>query len=173
MTMRGLGHKSAAFGPQPRGGVMFILTQVSSMKTRRAGSMLAWRAFQRSRLRATSGRSCSLANTIFFKTQTLFANESPNRTPVSLDPALCEFARQAAGRERARLKPLTQPRGDLPDSMRGLRPPIGAGEIEPVSRFRFAHFGTQDGSMPNALPISRIVSPVANRAMAGSRKSSE
>jgi hypothetical protein len=57
--------------------------------------------------------------------------------------------------------------------VRGLRPPIGAGATEPVSRFRFTHFGTQDGSIPNASPIARIVSPAAKRANARSRKSSE
>jgi hypothetical protein len=60
-----------------------------------------------------------------------------------------------------------------PESVRGLRPPIGADAIEPVSRRRFTHFGTQDGSMPNALPIDRIVSPASNRAKARSRRSSE
>ena len=39
------------------------------------------------------------------------------------------------------------------------RPPIRAGSSEPVSRFRFAHTGTQEGSIPNAFPIDRIVSP--------------
>src|SRR5258708_39087815 len=78
------------FGPQPRSGVIFVLIHVSfvlihvsfvlihvsfvlihvsSMKTRRDGSMLAWRAFQRSRFRATSGRSYSLANRLFLETQ--------------------------------------------------------------------------------------------------------
>jgi hypothetical protein len=60
-----------------------------------------------------------------------------------------------------------------PESVRGLRPPIAAGATEPVSRRRFTHFGTQDGSMPNVLPIDRIVSPASNRAKARSRKSCE
>jgi hypothetical protein len=33
-------------------------------------------------LRATSGRSCSLPNRLFFETQPFLANESPNRTPI-------------------------------------------------------------------------------------------
>src|ERR1700734_2125082 len=101
------------FGPQPRSGVIFVLIHVSSMKTRRDGSMLAWRAFQRSRLRATSGRSCSLANRLFFETQPFLANESPNGAPIGLDPALGKFGRQAPRREPTGAKTLTQPDGDV------------------------------------------------------------
>jgi hypothetical protein len=161
------------FGPQPRSGDLFVLTQVSSMKTRRAGSMLAWCAFQRSRLRATSGRSCSLANRLFFETQTFLANESPNRAPIGLDPALRQFGRQARVVNRPEWRRWRSHTATSPESVRGLRPPIAAGATEPVSRRRFTHFGTQDGSMPNALPIDRIVSPASNRATARSRKSSE
>jgi hypothetical protein len=71
--------------------------------------MLAWRAFQRSRLRATSGRSCSLANRLFFETQPFLANESPNRAPIRLDAALCKFGRQTPRREPTGVKTLTQP----------------------------------------------------------------
>src|SRR5258707_6603056 len=114
------------FGPQPRSGVIFVLIHVSfvlihvsfvlihvsSMKTRRDGSMLALRAFQRSRLRATSGRSCSLANRLFFETQPFLANESPNRAPIRLDAALCKFGGQTPRREPTGVKTLTQPQGD-------------------------------------------------------------
>ena len=40
-AMRALATSLRPFGPQPRNGVIFVLTQVSSMKTRRAGSRLA------------------------------------------------------------------------------------------------------------------------------------
>ena len=135
--------------------------------------MLAWRAFQRSRLRATSGRSCSLANRLFFETQPFLANESPNRAPICLDAALCKFGRQTPRREPTGVKTLTQPQGDASRERARLAAPIGAGATEPVSRRRFAHFGTQDGSMPNVSPIDRIVSPASNRAKARSRKSCE
>jgi len=71
--------------------------------------MLAWRAFQRWRLCATSGRSCSLANRLFFETHPFLADESPNRAPIRLDAALCKFGRQTPRREPAGVKTLTQP----------------------------------------------------------------
>ena len=80
--------------------------------------------------------------------QTFLANEGLDRTPVRLDCAVCKFGRQTLRRERTRLKPLAQPCRRLPDRVRDLRPPIGAGATEPVSRFRFTHFGTHDGSIP-------------------------
>src|ERR1700682_2863707 len=100
------------FGPQPRSGVIFVLLHVSSMKTRRAGSMAAWRALLRSRLRATSGRSCSLANRLFFEPHPFLANESPKSAPIRLDAALCKFGRQTPRREPTGVKTLTQPQGD-------------------------------------------------------------
>src|SRR5258708_34554443 len=127
------------FGPQPRSGVIFVLIHVSfvlihvsfvlihvsfvlihvsfvlihvsSMKTRRDGSMLAWRAFQRSRLRATSARSCSLANRLFFENQPFLANESPNRAPIRLDAALRKFGCPPPPRAPSGAKTLTQPQG--------------------------------------------------------------
>src|SRR3984957_11404437 len=129
---------------------------------------------QRSRLPATSGPPSPLPNRLFFETQPFLANESPNRTPIGLDPALRQFGRQAPRREPTGMETMTQPDGDVSrERARGLRPPIAAGATEPVSRRRFTHFGTQDGSTPNALPIDRIVSPASNRATARSRKSCE
>lgn len=51
---------------QPWVRVMFVLAQVSSMKTSRLGSIRRWSQNQRARRRATSGRSCSLAKSVFF-----------------------------------------------------------------------------------------------------------
>ena len=53
-------------GDQPRSGAMLVLVQVSSMKTRRAGSTSRCRAAHWARRRATSGRSCSAAISVFF-----------------------------------------------------------------------------------------------------------
>src|ERR1700683_5639541 len=88
MTMRGLGHKSAAFGaPTP----------------------------QRRHVRLDPGLvDEDEASRIYVGLARLPA--------VSLDPALCEFVCQAAGRERARLKPLTQPHDDLPRQHARLSP---------------------------------------------------
>lgn len=55
--------------PQPWVRVMLVFAQVSSMKTMRltmAGSIRRWSQNQRARRRTTSGRSCSLAKSVFF-----------------------------------------------------------------------------------------------------------
>jgi hypothetical protein len=101
------------FGPQPRNGVLFVLTQVSSMKTR-----LGWIDADLMRLPAlTFARdvwSILLAGEqAFFETQPFLANESPNRAPIGLNPALRQFGRQASRREPTGVKALTQPDGDV------------------------------------------------------------
>jgi len=45
---------------------MFVLAPLSSKKTKRSGSILRIRLFQRARCFFTSGRSCSLAFSVFF-----------------------------------------------------------------------------------------------------------
>ena len=51
---------------QPWVRVMLVLAQVSSMNTIRLGSTQRWTQRQRLRRRTTSGRSCSLAKSVFF-----------------------------------------------------------------------------------------------------------
>ena len=51
---------------QPWVRVMLVFAQVSSMKTIRLGSTQRWTQRQRARRRTTSGRSCSLAKSVFF-----------------------------------------------------------------------------------------------------------
>src|SRR6476620_5213816 len=53
-------------GAQPRSGAMLVFVQVSSMKTRRAGSTSRCRAAHWARCRATSGRSCSAAISVLW-----------------------------------------------------------------------------------------------------------
>ena len=60
-----------------------------------------------------------------------------------------------------------------PDSVRFLCPPTLPGASEPVARFSFIHFDTQDGLMRSAAAIARVVSPASKRATARSRRSSE
>jgi hypothetical protein len=52
-------------------------------------------------------------------------------------------------------------------------PPTWSGASEPVSRFLFIHFDTQDGLILSADAIDRVVSPASKRATARSRRSSE
>ena len=48
-----------------------------------------------------------------------------------------------------------------PDSVGFLCPPIRPGASEPVSRFSFIHFDTQDGLIRKAAAIERVVSPAS------------
>jgi hypothetical protein len=78
---------------------MFVLVQVSSTKTRRRGSMRPCRAFHCSRLRATSGRSCSLAHRLFFEAEASLPDEVPQRVIAGADAAPVEFGQQRAQRQ--------------------------------------------------------------------------
>ena len=55
--------------------VLLVLAQVSSMKTRRAGSSRPWYFFHCARRRSTSGRSCSVACRLFFKLMPSYSNK--------------------------------------------------------------------------------------------------
>jgi hypothetical protein len=66
------------------------------MKTKRFGSTPVCRAFQRVRLRATSGRVRSEATTVFFKAQSLGMSENPNRPSVRFHTTLRQFHDKAA-----------------------------------------------------------------------------
>src|SRR6266852_9528867 len=96
-------------GAQPRSGVMLVLVQVSSMKTRRAGSTRSWYLVHCARRRATSGRSRSPATTLFFKAQLLGVDELPDRPVIDFQPAPSELASQPAQGEVSILGPLQQP----------------------------------------------------------------
>src|SRR6185295_5393573 len=73
---------------------MLVLAHVSSMKTSRLGSMRAWYFFHQARRRAMSGRSCSLANTVFFEADPGRPQEPPEGVARHLDAALVQFAEQ-------------------------------------------------------------------------------
>jgi hypothetical protein len=90
---------------------MFVLIHVSSMKTRRETSILFWWAFQRARLRAMSGRSCSAGRMVFFEAQPLGVDEDPHRPDIGLDSAPSQFQRQFAQGEWPRANALSQPVG--------------------------------------------------------------
>src|SRR5437660_1790875 len=80
----------------PRRGTILVFAQVSSMKTRRLGSICPWRAFQRARLRATLGRSCSLGRTVFFEAQAFTMNEGPDRPVVHFEAAASKLRHKGA-----------------------------------------------------------------------------
>src|SRR5580700_3777355 len=99
--------KRLPFGAQPRSGSMLVFVPVSSMNTRRLGSIRLWRFVHWARRRATSGRSRSLATTVFFEAELLGVNKIPHRPIIDLKPALSQFGHQPA-----------QGEGPVPDAPR-------------------------------------------------------
>src|SRR5580658_3011227 len=99
--------KRLPFGAQPRSGSMLVFVHVSSMNTRRLGSIRLWRFVHWARRRATSGRSRSLATTVFFEAELLGVNKIPHRPIIDLKPALSQFGHQPA-----------QGEGPVPDAPR-------------------------------------------------------
>src|SRR5712692_8519648 len=88
---------------------MLVLVQVSSMKTRRTGSIRLWRAVHCARRRATSGRSCSLASTVFFEAQPLGVDEVPDRAIIDLETPRGELDHKPAQGEGPLSNPFPQP----------------------------------------------------------------
>src|SRR6476659_437226 len=97
-------------GAQPRSDSMLVFAHVSSMNTRRLGSIPLWRFVHWARRRATSGRSRSLATTVFFEAELLGVNEIPHRPIIDLKAARGELADQSA-----------QGEGPVPDTPRQKR----------------------------------------------------
>src|ERR1700730_12118549 len=83
-------------GAHPPSGAMFVFVQVSSMKTRRSGLIGLESIIHCARRRAMSGRSRSLAMTVFFKTELLGMNKVPHRSIVDLEAAPGKFGHKAA-----------------------------------------------------------------------------
>src|SRR5271155_1772467 len=80
---------------------MLVFVHVSSMNTRRLGSIPLWRFVHWARRRATSGRSRSLATTVFFEAELLGVNEIPHRPIIDLEAVLSQFSHQDAQGEGA------------------------------------------------------------------------
>jgi hypothetical protein len=78
---------------------MFVLAQVSSMKTSRPGSIRAWYVFHCRRRLATSGRSCSLASAVFFEAQSFAMHEGPHRPIADPNATLGQLLLQSPQRQ--------------------------------------------------------------------------
>jgi len=85
---------------------------------------------------ATSGRSRSLATTVFFEAQLLGVDEVPDRPIIDLEAALGEFGDKPAQGEVPGLGALQQPGTVLARNCLRLCPPICPGATLPVSRKR-------------------------------------
>src|SRR5690606_8013346 len=99
---------------------MLVFAQVSSTKTRRAGSGRPWNFFHCSRRRAILGRSCSAGRTLFFEAQPLGVNEAPDLNVTDLHAAFGQFGHQSAKREvglRTLPQPVAMSAGQNPDLM--------------------------------------------------------
>src|ERR1700730_6204250 len=79
--------------------VILVFAHVSSMKTRRLGSRRNWIFFHKVRRRATSGRSCSPAKSVFFEADPLAAQKTPQRVAGHGDAALAQFGKKRMQRQ--------------------------------------------------------------------------
>ncbi len=111
---------------------MLVLIQVSSMKTRRPDQADVDGFFHRIRNRATFGRSCSLATSVFFEGLALAAQEAPDSVMRHVDPRRLQLRRQRTHRPVGLdLQPLTHRIGRSAPQCRLAYPPIFAG-IRPL-----------------------------------------
>src|SRR6266853_4367161 len=73
---------------------MLVLTAVSSIKTRWAGSSRPCSRIQRRRARATSARCRSAARRLFFKGDVMTLEEPPQRAPAAANSPLAQRCEQ-------------------------------------------------------------------------------
>src|SRR5262249_48747284 len=127
---------------------MSVFAQVSSMKTRRLGSIRPWYFFHCARRRATSGRSCSAACRLFFERHILGTEEVPDRFATHLDVAPRQFgAHPSQGQVRCggdpRQKPIALWQKDqlpvAPPHRPGRRTPGCPGTLTPAYHARLAN----------------------------------
>src|ERR1700722_8913912 len=94
-----LATRRAPLAHRPWERVMLVFAQVSSMNTSRLGSIVAWRAFHRSRRLATSGRSCSEARRLFFERHAFMVKKMPERIIADHQAAVGQLLEQSPQRE--------------------------------------------------------------------------
>src|SRR5215813_8700113 len=137
---------------------MLVFAQVSSMKTRRLGSIRPWYFFHCARRRATSGRSCSAACRLFFERHILGTEEVPDRFATHLDVARRQLgAHPSQGQVRCggdpRQKPIALGQKDqlpvAPPHRLGRRTPGCPGTLTPAYHARLAN-PQQTGHFPTA-----------------------
>src|SRR6266446_3254899 len=95
---------------RPRSRAIAVEVPVSSINTSRVGSRAGWSSFHAARAAATSGRSCSLACTIFFEADPLGGEQPPHRPVPDMDAALGKLGPDLLQRQiRNRRDPPQQP----------------------------------------------------------------
>jgi hypothetical protein len=138
------------------------------MKTSRLGSMCPRRVVHRLRLRATSGRFCALASTVFFEAEAFAADKCPDGAVVDPRPAPGKLATRPRRVNAAAVRATSHARW-APAIFGGTWPPILPGATLPVARS--VHFTTRDGATLSAHATFRTLAPAAIRATARSRRS--
>src|SRR6516164_2932573 len=148
-------------GERPWRRVILVLAQVSSMNTRRLGSSRPWYCCHRTRRRAMSARSCSLAYRLFFKTDPFALEEPPHCAVARRRAALSQFAHHGAQGQIRLLGSSCFP------------PPIGLAAALPFARQRCDHLTTLATLTPNSAAVARHVRPLATEPITRSRRSCE
>jgi hypothetical protein len=154
--------------------VTAVEAQVSSIKTRRAGSRAGWPSIQSCRRFTTPGRSCSLACAVFFARDPVPGKETADRALAEHQVLLGQFRRSSsiamsgAAFSMARIVSLCiSIRPDLRS------PPSAFGRASPCCRSRFRHRLTLAALTPNRSPASRCDAPALTAARTRVRRSSE
>src|ERR1700751_2606903 len=162
-----------ARGARPLSLTMFVLTAVSSINTRRAGSSIPCSRIHRRRARATSARCRSAACRAFFESDVVPVEKTPERTAAGFDPSLAQFcnrfyqgqvrlpgdktqnlARELFQRRNAAAARL---RGGAPLLIRALQPFYRRSHADLETLRRLASRRTGLHSCDNALPqVTRI-----------------
>src|SRR6267378_1018657 len=91
--------KRSPRGFQPLGRTILVVTAVSSINTRRAGSSMPCSRTQRRRARATSARLRSAARRLFFNGDAVASKEPGERAPASWDSPLVQRRNNLTQRE--------------------------------------------------------------------------
>lgn len=152
--------------------VMLVLAQVSSMNTRRRGSMRSWDFFHHTRRRAMSGRSCSSANTDFLRLPPAPRRNRRNVSSAPTTPRWCSSPAKAFSVRSGFSARWTTSHSRSPTRLlRPGRPPIGLAAGLPPWRARCDHFTTLATLTRNTRATSRHDCPSPTAATTRSRRS--
>jgi hypothetical protein len=151
-------------GLQPLGRTMLVVTALSSINTRRAGSSSPCSRIQRRRFRATSSRFRSAARRLFFNSDAMTSEKSGERAAASRNFALAQCQNDLIQRE-VRFLPVE--RKDLLGVLLQWRSASAAciGSQVPSSRKRCIHLMAELTPTSNCSAASRREPPASTKPM--------